>query len=120
MASTRTHAWAGTGVALALALAGCHRTAPPKPLDQLTAAERSGHSIFRQRCSLCHYDRVDKPLNGPALLGLYQKPHLPSGAPANDERVRSTVVHGRNNMPAQGGQLGEDDLSDLLAYLHTL
>lgn len=111
-------------VALALVclgpVAGCHSTPPPKPLDQLTATEQAGHAVFAQHCSLCHYDRMDKPLNGPSLLGVYKKPYLPSGAPANDERVTATVLHGRGNMPAQGGNLGEDDLHDLLAYLHTL
>ena len=101
-------------------LTGCNSTPPPKPLEQLTATEQAGHAVFNERCSLCHYDRVNKPLNGPALLGIYKKPYLPSGAPANDDRVRNTIVHGRNNMPAQGAQLTDEDLSQLLAYLHTL
>ncbi len=103
-----------------LALTGCRSTPPPKPLDQLTPEEQAGHAVFREHCSLCHYDRVDKPLNGPSLLGMYKKPYLPSGAPANDERVTNTIVHGRNNMPAQGGRLTQEDLGQLLAYLHTL
>ena len=109
----------GTAVLVA-GLSGCHGTPPPKPLEQLTSTEQAGHAAFQQHCSLCHYDRVDKPLNGPALLGLYKKPYLPSGAPANDDRVSATILHGRGNMPAQGANLSEDDLSDLLAYLHTL
>ncbi len=101
-------------------LSGCRSTPPAKPLEQLTSTEQAGHAAFRQHCSLCHYDREDKPLNGPALLGIYKKPYLPSGAPANDERVSATILHGRGNMPAQGANLSQDDLSDLLAYLHTL
>lgn len=112
--------WGGLSLTLAGAVGGCHSVPPPKPLEQLTATEQAGHAVYRQHCSLCHYDREDKALNGPALLGLYKKPYLPSGAPANDDRVRNTIAHGRNNMPAQGAQLTEDDMSDLLAYLHTL
>ncbi len=101
-------------------LAGCRSVPPPKPLEELTATERAGHAVYAERCSLCHYDRQAGALHGPSLLGLYKKPYLPSGAPANDERVGATIVHGRNNMPAQGTNLTDEDLSQLLAYLHTL
>lgn len=105
---------------LLAALQGCRSVAPPKPLDQLTATEQSGHAVFVQHCSTCHHDRSDAPLNGPGLAGLYKKPYLPSGAPANDDRVRNTILHGRGNMPAQGYALTDDELHDLLQYLHTL
>ncbi len=101
-------------------LQGCHTTPPPKPLDQLTPVERSGHAVFTQHCSTCHHDRDDQPLNGPGLAGLYKKPYLPSGAPANDDRVRNVIVHGRNLMPAQGYRMTDSELGDLLQYLHTL
>jgi hypothetical protein len=52
-------------------------------------------------------------------LGIYKKPYLPSGAPANDDRVIATIQHGRKMMPAQS-DLDPNDLDDLLAYLHTL
>ena len=101
-------------------LTGCRSTSPPKPLDQLTPTEQAGHAVYVERCSLCHYDRQAGALHGPSLLGLYKKPYLPSGAPANDDRVSTTIVHGRNNMPAQGANLTDEDLTQLLAYLHTL
>lgn len=105
---------------LATLLAGCKSVPPPKPLDQLTPTEQAGHAVYVERCSLCHYDRQPGALHGPSLLGLYKKPYLPSGAPANDERVSNTILHGRNNMPAQGANLTDEDLAQLLAYLHTL
>lgn len=101
-----------------LSAAGCHHLAPPTPLDQLNAQQTQGHVIFQVRCAQCHYDRVDQPRNGPALRGVYKKPYLPSGAPANDERVTATLLHGRSLMPAQ--PLDPQDLDTLLAYLHTL
>lgn len=109
-------------VALALAtaaLAGCHSTPPPKPLDQLTDQEARGHAVYQAHCAACHYDRVAQDLHGPSLLGVFKKPYLPSGAPANDERVSATILHGRNLMPAQP-QTDPQELNDLLAYLHTL
>ena len=43
---------------------------------------------------------------------------MPSGAPPTDERLTQVILHGRNMMPAT--QINDDQMSDLLAYLHTL
>lgn len=102
---------------------GCHSTPGPVPLDQLNAQQQRGHGVFLAHCSMCHYDRVDKPMNGPSLRGVFRKPYLPSGAPANDDRVEDTVLHGRRMMPAQPNLspvYSPGDLDDLVAYLHTL
>ena len=101
-------------------LAGCKATDPPKPLDQLNAQETRGHQVFQAQCARCHNDRKDAPLNGPALIGMYKKPYLHSGAPANDERVTATILHGHGLMPAMGNTIDQQQLDDLLAYLHTL
>jgi mono/diheme cytochrome c family protein len=101
-------------------LAGCKSTARPKPLDQLNAQEARGHQVFQAQCARCHNDRKDAPLNGPALIGMYKKPYLHSGAPANDERVIATILHGHGLMPAMGNTIDQQQLDDLLAYLHTL
>jgi mono/diheme cytochrome c family protein len=90
------------------------------PLSQLNPQQTSGHAVFATRCAACHYDRQSGALHGPSMLGLFKKPALPSGAAATDERVSSTILHGRNQMPALGNQLDDADLNDLLAYLHTL
>jgi hypothetical protein len=57
-------------------------------------------------------------LNGPGLQALTKIKAMPSGAPPTDERMTYVIVHGRNNMPST--QLTDDQMSDLLAYLHTL
>jgi hypothetical protein len=43
---------------------------------------------------------------------------MPSGAPPTDERLTNVILHGRGMMPAT--QVADDQLQDLLAYLHTL
>jgi hypothetical protein len=43
---------------------------------------------------------------------------MPSGAPPTDERLTQAIVGGRLEMPAT--PLTDGQLSDLLAYLHTL
>jgi len=75
--------------------------------------------VFQAHCSLCHYDRTDDSLHGPPLRGVFKKPYLHSGAPANDERVTNTILHGHGMMPAQPN-MDPQDIDDLLAYLHTL
>lgn len=102
------------------ALAGCKSSPPPKPLSQLTETEKSGHALYQQRCVVCHSDRTEKKLAGPPMLGIYKKQYLPSGAAATDERVSATILHGRGMMPAQGNAIDQQQLDDLLAYLHTL
>lgn len=111
----------GLAAALVLSglLAGCKSLTPPKPLSELNAQERRGHAVFESRCAQCHYDREDGSLHGPSLRGVFQKPYLKSGAPANNERVTDTILHGHGLMPAQPG-MDPEDLQDVLAYLHTL
>lgn len=102
-------------------LAGCKSAPlPPTPLDQLNAQQARGHAVYQAHCQTCHSDRTNTPLAGPALVGIFKKQYLPSGAAATDERVSATILHGRNMMPAQGTLIDQQDLNDLLAYLHTL
>jgi mono/diheme cytochrome c family protein len=105
---------------LVCTLVGCKSTPPPMPLEQLNAQQMHGHAVFQAHCLVCHYDRRDKPLHGPPMLGVFKRPTLPSGAPANDERVTATILHGHGLMPALGDRMDQQDLDDLLAYLHTL
>ncbi len=100
-------------------LTGCHSIPAPTPLDQLNTGQRAGYDVFQTRCAVCHNERVDQPKNGPALIGLYKKPYLHSGAPANDDRIANTILHGHGLMPAQPN-LDPDELSALLTYLHTV
>jgi mono/diheme cytochrome c family protein len=114
-------AWLAAGALLAmLAAAGCRTLPPSKPLDQLTPVELQGHAIFQANCARCHNANSTRALHGPGLQALYKQPYLPSGAPANDDRVRSVIEHGRNMMPAFGNDLNEEQMQALLAYLHTL
>lgn len=105
---------------LACVLAGCKSVPPPTPLSQLNAQQTHGHAVFEAHCAICHYDRKDAKLHGPSLLGVYKKPTLPSGAPANDDRVTDTILNGHGLMPAIGNAIDQQDRDDLLAYLHTL
>ncbi len=101
-------------------LAGCKALPPPTPLAELNLQQIEGHAVYQAKCAACHADRTNRSLRGPALRGIFKQQYLPSGAPANDERVTATIEHGRNTMPALGSSIDAADLDALLAYLHTL
>ncbi len=103
-----------------MVMAGCRSVPPPKPLAELTPAEQVGHANFVANCGSCHYDRETGSLHGPSLLGVYKKAYLPSGAPANDDRIRTTILHGRGNMPALAGTISDEQIDSILVYLRTL
>lgn len=102
-------------------LAGCGPPLPPStPLSQLNSQELRGHQAFVNDCARCHHANDTRSLHGPGLQALFKQKYLPSGAPANDDRVTYVILHGRGMMPAFGNNMDEQQLNDLLAYLHTL
>jgi len=86
----------------------------------LTPQEERGRRIFEARCAVCHDAYSTNGRQGPGLQGLFRKQYLPSGAPANDDRARDAILFGRRNMPPSQNVLDDQQLNDLLAYLHTL
>jgi mono/diheme cytochrome c family protein len=106
---------------IVISACGCRPNLPPsKPLSELTPQEASGCAVFRSHCARCHYANSQDGFHGPGLQGLYKQKYLPSGAPANDERVTASILHGRGIMPAFANDLDDKQLNDLIAYLHTL
>jgi mono/diheme cytochrome c family protein len=107
-----------------LALAcGCGRKDPSKETDAqlgLNSQQSAGRAAFNYYCAACHYAYSASGLKGPGLKGLFHKKYLPSGLPANDRFVEQTIVNGRGMMPPQGDALTDQQLSNLMAYLHTL
>lgn len=97
---------------------GCKSLPPSKPESQWTAQEARGAAVYRVDCAHCHYPTSTRPLNGPGLQAITKVPAMPSGAPPTDERLTNVIIHGRNMMP--GTSLTDEQLQDLLAYLHTL
>jgi mono/diheme cytochrome c family protein len=108
-----------SAAALALAfLAGCRTLPPSKPASQWTPEEAQGAQVYQFKCARCHYPTTTSPLHGPGLQALTKVSSMPSGAPPTDERLTAVILHGRGMMPAT--DLSDDQLSLLLAYLHTL
>ncbi len=87
----------------------------------LTPQQSAGRKIYDNYCDRCHepYSRRDK--KGPSLKGIFKKQFLPvSGMPANDDRVGDIILYGRSKMPGFGQTLTQQQVQDLLVYLHTL
>jgi mono/diheme cytochrome c family protein len=102
---------------LALAL-GCETKEPAKP--ELTPSQLRGQRIYQASCAVCHRADSTAPLNGPGLKDMYRKKFLESGAPANDERVEEVIRKGRRAMPGYEQTYNDQQIRDLIAYLHTL
>jgi mono/diheme cytochrome c family protein len=87
----------------------------------LNAQQAAGRKIYDAECARCHEPYSIRGKKGPSLKGVFQHKYLSlSGLPANDDRVTDIVRMGRNEMPAYSQKLSQQDIQDLLAYLHTL
>ena len=87
----------------------------------LNPQQISGRHIFDQNCERCHSAYSSKDRKGPSLKGVFKRQYLTvSGMPANDDRVGDIIRMGRNNMEGFSQVLTQDQINDLLAYLHTL
>jgi|SRR5215468_3501581 len=87
----------------------------------LNAQQAAGRQIYDQHCDRCHEPYSTRGKNGPGLKGVFRKDYLPlSGLPANNERVGEIVMYGRSKMPAFNQAVDQQQLQNLLAYMHTL
>ena len=108
-------------LASAAVLSGCTGDRHPSDAELgLTPQQAHGRRIYEARCAQCHYAYRSGDLNGPTMKALYRKPYMPSGVPANDERVREVILRGKRMMPGYTGFLGDEQMNDLIAYLRTL
>lgn len=87
----------------------------------LNAQQSAGRKTYDAECSRCHEPYSTRGKKGPGLKGVFQHKYLSlSGLPANDDRVTDIIRLGRNEMPGYSQKLNQQDIQDLLAYLHTL
>jgi mono/diheme cytochrome c family protein len=108
-------------ISLVAFLAGCSDDTSGKSDAELglNTQQAAGRHLYQQTCAPCHDAHSVPGQNGPSLKGLFKKPFLPSGLPSNERFVRQTILGGRNMMPAVGASFTQQQLDDLIAYLHT-
>jgi len=87
----------------------------------LNPQQAAGRRVYDNYCERCHEPYSSRGKKGPSMKGVFKKPFLPlSGLPANDERVSEIIRFGHGTMPSFGQVLTQDQIQDLLAYMHTL
>jgi mono/diheme cytochrome c family protein len=105
-----------------ISLWGC--TAQQRKSDAelgLNPQQAMGRKIYDSYCYRCHEPYSSAGKKGPSLRGVFKQQYLEkSGLPATDERVGTIIVAGRNMMPGFGQVLDQQQVQELLAYLHTL
>jgi len=88
---------------------------------RLNPQQAAGRRIYDSHCDRCHDPYSTHGRKGPGLKGVFKQPYLSvSGLPANDERVVDIIRLGRKEMPGYSQTLSQQDIDELLAYLHTL
>ncbi len=87
----------------------------------LNAQQAAGRRVYDDYCDRCHEPYSSRGKKGPSLKGVFKQQYLPmSGLPANDQRVGEIIKYGRAKMEGFGQVLNDQQIQDLLAYLHTL
>jgi mono/diheme cytochrome c family protein len=87
----------------------------------LNPQQAEGRKIYDNYCDRCHEPYSSRGKKGPPLKGIFKQQYLPlSGLPANDERVGEIIKFGRSKMEGFGRVLNDQQVKDLLVYLHTL
>ncbi len=102
-------------------LAGCEAQRRKSDAELgLNPQQAAGRRVFDYHCARCHEAYSSRGLQGPSLEHMFKKQYLPSGLPANDARVAEVIQYGKSKMPSFGNVLTQQQIKDLLAYLHTL
>ena len=100
-------------------------TGPTGCYETRSARERAiarGKALFELHCCGCHNGRrTDLGKIPPNLAGIFRRASLPSGRPATDTMVRSTILGGRSGiMPSFEGSLSDEHIKDIIRYLHNV
>jgi mono/diheme cytochrome c family protein len=114
---------AGAAVLIVILIgAGCNAELRKSDAELgLNAQQSAGRRIYDRHCDQCHEPYSTSGKKGPGLKGIFKKQYLSeSGLPANDERVGEIIRFGRSKMPAYSQTLDQQQIQDLLTYLHTL
>ena len=104
------------------ALAGCEAERRKSDAELgLNPQQSAGRKLYDNYCDRCHEPYSSRGKKGPGLKGVFQQQYLPlSGLPANDARAGDIIKYGRSKMEGFGHVMTDQQIQDLLAYLHTL
>jgi mono/diheme cytochrome c family protein len=85
----------------------------------VAGAQNSGADLYKAKCAMCHGPAGDA--NTPAGKA-FKAPSFssPEVLKQNDADLMAITKKGKGKMPAWNGKLTDDQLKDVLAYIHTL
>ena len=118
----QTPVWTYAALAGILLLPGCDAELRKSDAELgLNAQQSAGRRVYDRHCDQCHEPYSTSGKKGPGLKGIFKKQYLSeSGLPANDDRVGEIIKLGRGKMPTFGQTLDQQQIQDLLVYMHTL
>jgi mono/diheme cytochrome c family protein len=105
-----------------LAFSGCDTERRKSDAELgLNPQQAAGRKLYDDYCDRCHEPYSSRGKKGPSLKGVFKQQYLPiSGLPANDDRVTEIVKIGRAKMHGFSQVMNDQQVKDLVAYLHTL
>jgi len=93
---------------------------PTPPAVVIEGNMERGTSLFKNKCSGCHFSDKEENKIGPSLKNILKKEKLPSsGRPANSYNIIKQLKTPLLSMPSFPS-LSEQDLADLMTYLKSL
>ncbi len=87
----------------------------------LNPQQVAGRKLYDNYCDRCHEPYSSRGKKGPSMKGVFKRQYLElSGLPANDERLADIIKNGRAKMEGFGQVMSDQQVKDLIAYMHTL
>ena len=82
-------------------------------------AQNSAADLYKSKCQMCH--AADGSGNTPAGKAMKAHPfNSPDVMKQSDAELTAVIKKGKNKMPAFEGKLTDAQITDLVAYIHTL
>jgi len=87
----------------------------------LNSQQAAGRKLYDNYCDRCHEPYSSRGKKGPSMKGIYKRQYMElSGLPVNDERMADIIKNGRAKMEGFGRVMTDQQIKDLIAYMHTL
>lgn len=85
----------------------------------LSLAQSSGTDTYKAKCQMCH--AADGSGNTPAGKAMKAAPfNSPDVLNQPDATIEAVIKNGKAKMPAFAGKLTDQQINDVVAYIHTL
>jgi cytochrome c6 len=82
-------------------------------------AQSSGGDIYKAKCQMCH--GADGLGSTPAGKAMKARPFNAADVlKESDTDLMAVIKNGKNKMPAFAGKLTDTQITDVVAYIHTL